>query len=183
MSFRSIYSSLPFLFLAATFCFADEIPADIKPLLDKQIEGIKKLSTDQTIIAAVKKYNEAPSSSMTNKNWKKLTLISPEVKQLVKSDIGKYLKSLKTEVITEMFLNGADGGKVAFLSKTSSWNHKGKAKHDVPMKGETWIGPMEIDDSSGAKQIQVGIPILDEDKPIGSLVIGFGVAEMQEQAK
>jgi len=183
MFFRLISSSVSFLFLAAAFCFADEIPADIKPLLDKQIEGIQKLSIDKTIIAAVKKYNEAPASSMTNDNWKKLSLISPEVKQLVKSDIGKYLKSLKTPVITEMFLNGADGGKVAFLSKTSSWNHKGKAKHDVPMKGETWIGPMEVDDSSGAKQIQVGIPVLDDDKPIGSLVIGFGVAEMQEQAK
>jgi len=170
-------------FLTASFSIADEIPADVKSLLDKQIEGVKKLSTDQTIVAAVKKYNEAPVSSMTNANWKKLTLLSPEVKELIKSDIGKYLKSLKTPVITEMFLNGADGGKVAFLSKTSSWNHKGKAKHDVPMKGDTWIGPMEVDDSSGAKQIQVGIPVLDEGKPVGSLVIGFGVAQMQEQGK
>lgn len=163
--------------------YADKLPADVKSLLDKQIEGIKRLSTDPTIVAAVKKYNATPASTMTNDKWKTLTLISPEVKALVKNDIGKYLKSITTPVITEMFLNGADGGKVAFLSKTSSWNHKGKAKHDVPMKGKTWIGPMEIDNSSGANQIQVSIPVLDGDKPIGSLVIGCGVAEMKENAK
>ncbi|MBN1758879.1 MAG: hypothetical protein JW863_11205 [Chitinispirillaceae bacterium] len=156
-----------------------EIPADVKALLDAEMAAAKPLSTDAVIVAAVKKYNEGPASSMTNEAWKKLTLLSPEVKALIKSDIGQYLKKKKTAVITEMFLNGADGGKVAFLSKTTSWNHKGKAKHDEPMKGNTWIGPVEVDESSGEQQIQIAIPVLEGEKPVGSLVIGFGVSQMK----
>lgn len=161
---------------------AEDLSPDVKVLLDKEIAASKSLSTDATIVAAVKKYNESPASTMTNDAWKKLSLLSPEVKALVKSDIGQYLKSKKTPVVTEIFLNGADGGKVAFLSKTSSWNHKGKAKHDEPMAGKTWIGPVEVDESSGAQQVQVALPVLDGEKPIGSLVIGFGIGQMKEKA-
>jgi hypothetical protein len=164
------------LFISA----AEESPADIKPLLDREISAVKPLSTDSVIVAAVKKYNAAPPSTMTNDVWQKYTLLSPEVKALVKSDIGRYLKTKQTAAITEMFLSGADGGKVAFLSKTSSWCHKGKPKHDVPMTGKMWIGEIEFDKSSGLSQIQVSIPVLDGNKPIGSLVIGFGIAQMKE---
>ena len=182
-----MFKSALFALIAGTLFFhaatlAEELPADTKALLDAEITAIKPLSTDATIVAAVKKYNEAPPSTMTNDAWKKLTLLSPEVKSLVKSTIGQYLKKKQSSTITEMFLNGADGGKVAFLSKTTSWNHKGKAKHDDPMEGKTWIGPVEVDESSGAQQIQVAIPVLDGDQPIGSLVIGFGVAQMKEKS-
>ena len=101
---------------------------------------------------------------------------------MVKSDIGQYLKSKKNSTITEMFLNGADGGKVAFLSKTTSWSHKGKAKHDEPMAGKRWTGEIEVDESSGAQQVQVGIPVLDGDTAIGSLVIGFGISQLKENS-
>lgn len=168
------------LTLSVTQLLAEELSPDIKVLLDKAVTSVQPLSTDPTIVAAVKKYNEAPPSTMTNDAWKKLNLLSPEVKALVKSEIGLYLKGKKTAIITEIFLNGADGGKVAFLSKTSSWNHKGKAKHDEPMAGKMWTGPIEVDESSGAQQIQIALPVLDGSTPIGSLVIGFGIAQMKE---
>lgn len=178
--FSSIIATLT---IGAFSMAAAEVPADVKPLIEKQMASLNGLSTDATIVAAVKKYNAAPPSAMTNDAWKKLTVISPEVKALIKSDIGLYLKSKQAACITEMFLSGADGGKVAFLAKTSSWSHKGKPKHDVPMTGKTWTGDIEVDESTGAQQVQVAIPVLDGDKPVGSLVVGLGIAQMKETAK
>jgi hypothetical protein len=67
---------------------------------------------------------------------------------------------------------------VAFLSKTSSWSHKGKPKHDVPMMGKIWYGTVETDESTGQLQVQVGIPVLDGARPIGSIVVGFSVSRL-----
>ena len=56
----------------------------------------------------------------------------------------------------------------------------GKPKHDKPMKGQTWQCEIEVDESTGAQQIQVGMPILDGDKPVGSLVMGLMLAKLKE---
>ena len=77
-----------------------------------------------------------------------------------------------------MFLSGSDGAKVAFLAKTSSWSHKGKAKHDDPMAGKVWQGAVEVDESTGLQQVQVGVPVLEGGKPIGSLVVGLSLAKL-----
>jgi hypothetical protein len=88
------------------------------------------------------------------------------------------LKSKKTDAVSEAFLSGSDGNKVAFLAKTSSCCHKGKAKHDDPMAGKTWQGPVEVDESTGLQQVQVAVPVLEGDKPIGSLVVGLSIAKL-----
>ena len=41
----------------------------------------------------------------------------------------------------------------------------GKPKHDVPMTGKSWQGPVEIDESSGIQQLQISVPVLDDDTP------------------
>jgi hypothetical protein len=46
------------------------------------------------------------------------------------------------------------------------------------MAGKAWIGEVEIDASSGQQQIQIGIPVIDQGKAIGSIVIGFNVTKM-----
>jgi hypothetical protein len=120
---------------------------------------------------------------MTNEKWKSLTLLDPLVRFYSKNELAQYIKTKVDDSIAEVFVSGADGTKVAFLSKPTSWSHKGKDKHDAPMSGKTmsgktWYGPVEIDQSSGAQQIQVAIPVLDGGKPIGSIVIGLKVAKL-----
>jgi hypothetical protein len=78
-----------------------------------------------------------------------------------------------------MFVSGAGGGKVAFLAKPSSFSHKGKEKHDVPMAGRLWQGDPEVDESTGQLQVQVGVPVLDGARPVGSIVIGLKVAQLK----
>jgi len=108
-------------------------------------------------------------------------VLDPTVRAFEKSPAGKFMKSSKDDLVSEAFISDAAGRKVAFLAKTTWFCHKGKAKHDQPMQGKTWQGPIEVDESSGVRQIQVSVPILDGQTPIGSLVVGLNVSRMTEQ--
>jgi hypothetical protein len=105
-------------------------------------------------------------------------MLSPDVKAFSKNDLASYLRTIKDATISEIFVSCADGTKAAFLSKTSNWSHKGKPKHDVPMSGKTWTGKPELDESTGVQQIQIGLPVLDNGKPIGSIVVGLNLSKL-----
>jgi len=160
----------------------ETLPNDLKLKVESKAKLLLAWSTDPTIVAAVKAHNaslSAAEQAMTNDKWKALTQLDPFVRSYSKNDVALYLKSKKDETISEAFVSGADGTKVAFLAKTTSWSHKGRDKHQIPMSGKTWYGPVEVDESSGTQQIQVGFPVLDGAKPIGSIVVGLAVAKLR----
>jgi len=130
----------------------------------------------------VKGYNSKPSAvagDMTTEKWKGLTADSPEAKEFSTNELATFIKGKKDDSITEIFVSGANGGKVAFLVKTAAWSHLGRAKHDEPMAGKTWISDLvEKDESTGKQQVQVSFPVLDGDKAIGSIVVGLDVAKL-----
>ena len=99
------------------------MPAEVKANLDKKIKQLQSLSTDAVIVAAVKAHNSnlpAEDKAMTNEKWSKLTVLDPYVRSFSKNPLGVYLKTKKDDEISECFVSGADGTKVAFLSKTTS---------------------------------------------------------------
>ncbi len=140
------------------------------------------MSTDAKLVAAVKEHNATPpaeSKAMTQEKWKALPVLDPFVRGLSKNALAEYLKSKGEESWAEVFVSGADGTKVALFGKTTSWSHKGKEKHDVRMQGKTWVGQPEVDASSGVEQIQIGLPVMDGSRAIGSIVIGFAVSKLK----
>lgn len=170
------------LFLGSCFAAFAAPSAEIQAKVDKKKAELSSLSTDAKVVDAVKAYNTNPpaeAKDMTNDKWKGLTVVSPEVKAFAKNDLATYLKTKKSAEISEIFVNGADGGKVAILSKTSSWTHKGKPKHDNPMANKAWTGDIEMDESTGKQSVQFSIPVLDGGKPIGSIVVGLSVADLK----
>jgi len=162
--------------LVSTTGFA-QAPPELKAKLDTKIKLLELLSTDPHIVSAVKSYNSTPPSSdakaMTNEKWHDLTLFDPFVRSIGKSDLSEYLKTKRDDVVAKLFVSGADGGKVGFDAKTEHWTHKGMPKHEVPMSGHVWIGTEKLDESTGLQMIQVGLPVLEGGKPIGSLVVGL----------
>ncbi len=158
------------------------LPADVQAKVNAKAKELQTWSVDPQIVAAVKAHNSSPSpevKAMTNDKWKTLTILDPFVRSFSKNPLGLYLKSKKTDDLAECFVSGADGTKVAFLSKTTSWSHADKPKHKVPMSGKTWIGPMELDESTGQQEVQVALPVLDGGKPIGSIIVGLSVARLR----
>lgn len=132
-------------------------------------------------VMAQNKATPADIAGMTEEKWKTLTDMDPFVHSLAVNYAAKYLRQKKSAAVSEAFLSDAQGLKVAFLSKTTSWSHHGKPKHEQPMSGKTWQGKLEIDQSSGMQQLQIAVPVFNADKPIGSLVVGISITAFISQ--
>jgi hypothetical protein len=161
--------------------YAEELTAAQKSKVDVKIQQFSSWSTDKKIVEYVRNFNANPpaeTKGMTQEKWVNLNMLSPEVKSLSKNELAGYLRTIKDATISEIFVSGANGTKAAFLSKTSNWSHKGKPKHDVPMSGKTWTGKPELDESTGVQQVQIGLPVLDNGKPIGSIVVGLNLSKL-----
>lgn len=160
---------------------ASGLEAALQGKVDAKVKEIQSWAAAPAIVDAVKAYNAAKApdaTAMDQAKWADISVIDPFVRGLTKNPAAEVLKAKKGEVISEAFVSGADGGKVAFLGKPTNWSHKGKPKHDQPMSGKTWQGPVEIDESSGLQQVQVAVPVLDGGKPIGSLVVGLSIGKL-----
>ena len=181
MSFRtSGFGLLPALILAAT-AWSQALPPELKSKIDAQIKHYQSWSNDPAIVSAVKARNSTPApqdKTMTNEKWAQLTLLDPYVRSFSKNPLGQYLKSKKEDVIAECFVSAADGTKVAFLSKTTNWSHADKEKHRTPMAGRIYTGPVVADESTGQQLVQIGLPVLDGGRPIGSIVLGLAVSKL-----
>jgi hypothetical protein len=157
---------------------AHAMEAAMRAKLDQKVQQIKTWAADPAIVAAVKAQNSAKSAdatAMTQEKWAAASVLDPFVRGMLKNPAAQALKSRQSAEITEAFISSADGCKVAFLSKPTNWNHKGKPKHDVPMSGKAWEGAVELDESTGMQQLQMAVPVLDGGKPIGSLVVGLSL--------
>ncbi|MGA4644398.1 hypothetical protein [Limisphaera sp. 4302-co] len=160
---------------------AQGITPEIQAKIDAKIKQIQTWAADEVIVQAVREHNANPSpeaKAMTQEKWKTLPVLDPFVRSFTKHAATERLKAKKDDTVTEAFISGADGTKVAFLSKPSNWSHKGKDKHEVPMSGKTWQGEPEVDESTGLQQVQVAVPVLDGGKPIGSLVVGLSLNKL-----
>lgn len=160
---------------------ADALDAAVQSKVDARIKDVQAWATDPVIVKAVKDHNaSAPAehAALNQDKWKALTVLDPLVRSFTKNEAGAFLKSKKTDAIAEAFLSDAAGCKVAFLAKTTAWCHKGKPKHDEPMAGKTWQGPVEVDESTGLQQVQIAVPVLDGGKSIGSLVVGLALSKL-----
>lgn len=170
-----VKTAILLLILSATS--ASQAPPELQAKLSAEIKALETLSKDPQVVGAVKTYNSTPATAeakgMTNDKWHSLTLFDPFVRAIGKDSLSEYLKTKRDDVIAKIFVSGADGGKVGFDAKTEHWTHKGMPKHEVPMSGKTWIGSVKLDDSTGLQLIQVGLPVLDGGKPIGSIVFGL----------
>ena len=172
--------------LLAGFCpptpAADAPNAAVQAKIDAKLKEITGWAADPTIVSAVKAHNAglpADQSAMTQDAWKALSVMDPFVRSFTKNDAGQFLKGKKGEAVSEAFVSGADGLKVAFLSKPTNWSHKGKPKHEDALTGKTWQGPVELDESTGLQQVQVSVPVMDDGKAIGSLVVGLSLSKLE----
>jgi hypothetical protein len=154
----------------------------VQAKVDEQAKFAQGWASDPAVVAAVKATNAgapAASKAMTQEKWASLQPFDPFVLSFSSGPMGQFLKTKKNQVVSEAFVSAADGTKVGFLQKTSSWTHKGKPKHDQPMAGKTWQGEIETDASTGLQQVQVAVPVMDGGKAIGSVVVGLQIARLK----
>jgi len=150
--------------------------------LSKQIELAKTIAASELVRNGVLKHNSelsAEHKELTNLSWKHLGATDRKVKDLAENPIAKFLKDSFPKYVTEVFVSGKDGKKVAFTRRTTSWDHTGKDKHEIPMKNTVWQGSIERDESTGVHQIQIAVPVFHEGSAIGSMVVGISIVNLE----
>ena len=171
------------LLLSRSLAPAASLPAAAQARVDEQFKIITGWAADPVIVDAVRAHNAsvpADQATLTQDKWRALIVLDPLVRSFTKNPVGQFLKSKKDDFVTEAFVSDAAGLKVGFMAKTTNWSHLGKPKHDVPMTGKNWQGPVEVDESSGQQQLQISVPVVDGGKPIGSLVVGLSVTKLAQ---
>lgn len=173
--------------LAGVAWGAAEITPPVQKEIDKSIEAVKAWAASPAIVKAVVAQNgKGPIAGMDNAKWKTVRRSDDLVKGFQSCEAGQLLKQKLAdsgELYAEAFLSAAQGEKVAFVEKTTSYIHKGSAKFDVPFGGKPWQGKPEFDESSQTHQIQVGVPVVADGKPAGVLVVGINLTKLEKVVK
>jgi hypothetical protein len=168
--------------------WAADITPGVQKEIDKQVEIIKGWAADAVIVKAVAVQNEkGPLAGVDNAKWKAIRRSEPTIKEFQTGPAGQYLTQkvkASNEIFSEAFLSAAQGEKVAFVEKTTSYIHKGQPKFDVPFgSGKVWQGQAEFDESSQTHQLQVSVPVLSAGKVVGVLVVGLNVTKLEKTAQ
>jgi hypothetical protein len=162
---------------------AARITPEIRAQIDAQKRALAQIAKDPTIVSAVRKQNlDGPIPGLSNREWRSLKPENPIVRAFQKNPAAQVLArkmAASNGLFNELFLCGAQGEKVAFVHKPSTYIHKGEPKFDVPMSGKTWEGVPEFDKSSRSHALQIATPVFDKGKPIGVLVGGVSMRVMK----
>ncbi len=172
----------------ATSAQAFEMTPAIQAELDKQKTVVASWAANPVIVNAVVEQNrKGPIAGMDNAKWKVTRRSDPVVTAFQTNAAGQFLRAKLEEsrgAITEAFLSGAQSEKVAFAEKTTWYVHKGMPKFDVPFAtGKAWQGKAEFDESSQTYAIQISVPVLQEGRPIGVLVVGVNLSYLEKVSK
>ena len=176
------------IMVTAGAAFAFEMTPATQAQIDKHKTVIAGWATDPVIVSAVKDQNgKGPLAGLDNPKWKTIRRSDPVVKAFQDNPAGKMLTA-KIEagggVYSEAFLSAAQGEKVAFVEKTTSYIHVGQPKFDVPFtSGKSWQGKPEFDESAQTYQLQISVPVVADGKSIGALVVGVSLAQLEKAGK
>jgi hypothetical protein len=169
------------LLFPVSLVFSNEMSPAQKSKVEALLDSMAVLGKDPKVVDAVKAQNaKLPEilAGINNEKWKSLSAESPEVRSVSHTELTQYLRGKVHHTVIELFISDAEGRKVALFTKTTSFIHKGKPKHDQPMLGKKWLGDLELDQSTQQMQIHGSFPVIDKGKPIGSVVLGFWVPKL-----
>jgi hypothetical protein len=175
------------LALAASLAVAFAITPTVHRQIDKSMDLVKAWAASPVVVKAVAEQNgKGPVPGMDNAKWKTVRRSDELIKSFQGNQAGQFLKQKLAEsndLFSEAFLSAAQGEKVAFVEKTTSYIHKGAPKFDVPFGGKPWQSKPEFDESSQTHQVQVSVPVVVDGKPAGVLVVGINLTKLEKAAQ
>jgi hypothetical protein len=165
-------------------CFA--VMEEIQQRVTWEVWHANGWAASPIVVEAVLAQNaKRPIPGMDNAKWKTIPESDAIVQGFINNEAGKFLTAemAKTDgICVSAFLSAAEGEKVAFTDKTGSYIHKGAPKFDVPFTtGKNWQGKPELD--GNVYVIQISVPVLSEEKPIGALVVDIDGSKLEAIAK
>jgi hypothetical protein len=175
------------LLLVATFtapAAAQELSLSqeqLEVVLAPKIKAVKRLAANPTIIDAVKAQNAEETTieqiKQIDNEWRSTKTLTAFKISLQRNPAGRFLRRRirRDPTYGEAFLTDKRGANVAAYPATSDYWQGDETKFTASYndgKGKVFVGGVEYDESSQTNAAQVSVPVIDQGKAIGVLVMG-----------
>lgn len=177
------------LLLIAPLSYAELTQEELNSILGPRIEGLKFLTKNGMLLEAIRDQNRQQQSlddiKKIDAEWKAGK--SPLIKELQENKAGNFLKNIiiqQADVYSEAFLTDSQGANVAAYPATSDYWQGDEEKFTASYNGgagQTYIGPVEFDESTKTNAVQISVPMEYNDETIGVLVIGVKVSVLEAE--
>jgi hypothetical protein len=175
------------LLLVATFtapAAAQELSLSqeqLEVVLAPKIKAVERLAANPTIVDAVKAQNAEETTieqiKQIDNEWRSTKTLTAFKISLQRNPAGRFLRRRirRDPTYGEAFLTDKRGANVAAYPATSDYWQGDETKFTASYndgKGKVFIGDVEYDESSQTNAAQVSVPVIDQGKAIGVLVMG-----------
>ena len=164
----------------------------LDPALQAEVEArlatVREWASDPIVLQAVRDANANPRTreeiDAIDKEWTAATGVTSFMRSLIEHPAARRLKELRSASpeIQEAFLTDAVGANVAITNKTSDFFQGDEVQYLEAFdqgKGGQHVGELARDESISSYSIHVGVPVLDEGKPIGVLLAAINVEKLK----
>ena len=175
------------LLLVATFtapAAAQELSLSqeqLEVVLAPKIKAVKRLAANPTVVDAVKAQNAEETTieqiKRIDDEWRSTQTLTEFKRSLQRNPAGRFLRRRvrRNPTYGEAFLTDKRGANVAAYPATSDYWQGDETKFTASYndgKGKVFVGGVEYDESSQTNAAQVSVPVIDQGKAIGVLVMG-----------
>lgn len=166
---------------------AEKVPQEV---VDFAQNNLMQWGKDPVIVAAVKAQNEKGMTleeiKALDERWMATPGVADFMKPILENECAQHLLELQGSVsyFSEIFVTDNQGALVAATNKTSDYWQGDEAKFTECYKdgkGELYFGDVEFDESAQSYLVQVSVPVKEEEKAIGVIVVGIDIDEFLNQ--
>lgn len=157
--------------------------------LQGKLRTVRHMSFHPVIVRAVRTQNNEHLSldviKQRDEQWRSAQEENALQRSISQSQASQVLKTFvdRNPDFNEAFATDDQGANVAMYPTTSDYWQGDEDKWIKSFNngdGKMFIGPVELDESTNTVAVQVSVPILDQGKTIGVLVIGVTQNYLEE---
>jgi hypothetical protein len=157
--------------------------------LQGKLRTVRHMSFHPVIVRAVRTQNNEKLTldviKQRDEQWQSTKQENALQREILHSEASQVLKTFvqRNPDFNEAFATDDQGANVAMYPTTSDYWQGDEDKWTKSFNngnGKLYIGKVELDESTNTAAVQVSVPILDQGKTIGVLVIGVTQRYLEE---
>ncbi|WP_281558476.1 PDC sensor domain-containing protein [Thalassomonas sp. RHCl1] len=189
MFIRLLFLSLSLFFIHFVFAQQGLTQEQLQAAVGDKIAGVEKMGGHPLVVKAVKEQNAKGMSleeiKKIDQEWRATAELTPFKLSLQQSVIGKFLKrklELNKAIYSETFLTDNQGANVVAYPATSDYWQGDEKKWTEAFNngdGKVYVGEVKYDESAQSDATQISVPVKDQGKTIGVLVVGIKLSYIE----
>jgi len=167
-------------------------PQKADPELQAEVEArvtlVERWAADPIVVQAVREANEKlrpmREIELLDTMWQATRGVDKFIRSIIDHPAAERLRELRSSnpELQEAFLTDRLGANIATTNKTSDFYQGDEAKfteayHDGA--GSVYIGKIARDESIQSFSVQIGVPVMDEGRAIGVLVVTVNAEKLK----